>query len=527
MGRSDDDESAALEVCEPTNGLHLAGAEGAFDHYARLVQRLLRVPTALVSIVEKHRQVFPGAVGLTEPYKSERQTPLSYSFCRYVVRDAAPLIVPDVRDVGWLADHPAVRDLDVMAYAGWPLVDRDGRVIGSVCAVDSEPHEWSKDDVTILADLAEACSAELRSARALAEEGEALARMIFDSVHVAMMFYDDRGRLVLANELAHRFARLAGFRLDGPVQAGENVRLTDNLTLVPADQQVIPRALRGELTSQETVWVGPPGNQLAITASSQQIFRPDGTSWGILIAAHDVTDLTRSLQVKEDFISTVGHELRTPLTSILGHVELLIDEVDGRDDDLERTARRIDDAAIRMRDRITELLDTADRHRKLVLESTDLAALARSVTDGFATQTRLAGIALVTQAVQAQWAVVDIARIEMVVRNVVSNAVKFADRGGRVALTVTGDTDYVHIAVTDDGAGMSQDEIAQACERFWRAESTHRQAVPGTGIGLSLARDVIDAHQGTLVIDSTPGVGTTMTITLPRDPYRNNALSPH
>lgn len=76
-----------------------AAAEGSFDHYARLVQRLLRVPTALVTILEEHRQVFPGAVGLAEPIRIARQTPLSHSFCKYVAEDGALVIITDARKV--------------------------------------------------------------------------------------------------------------------------------------------------------------------------------------------------------------------------------------------------------------------------------------------------------------------------------------------------------------------------------------------------------------------------------------------
>lgn len=508
----DGEGPAAWQPRVRSGGSDAVGAKGVFDHYARLVQRLLGVPTSLVTIVEEHRQVFPGAAGLAEPYHSERQTPLSHSFCQYVVRDRAPMVVADAREVERLADNPAIGDLDVIAYAGWPLVDRDGRVVGSVCAIDSGPREWSGEEVAILEELAQAYSAELQNARALAEEGEALARTIFDSVDVAMLFYETGGGLILANELARRFAETTGFDLNGPFPA-------DHHGLVPPDPHVIARALRGELTSHETMWVGPSGNQIAVTVSSQQVFRPDGTSWGTLIAAHDITDLARSLQVRESFITTVAHELRTPLTSILGYVELLVDDVDGRREDLERTARRIDEAATRLRDRITELLDTADRHRQLDLASTDLAALTRGLTDSFAAQARAADITLTTQAQQPEWAVVDEAGIEMVVRNLVSNAIKFTHPGGRIALAATGQPDHVRITVTDDGVGMSPDEVAQACDMFWRAESSHRQALPGTGIGLALARDLIAAHHGSLDIDSTPDVGTTITLTLPRDPH--------
>lgn len=525
--RVEDGQASTKVVLEPfERGEHPSAGAGSFDHYARLVQRLLRVPTSLVTILEEHRQVFPGAVGLAEPYLSARQTPLSHSFCKYVAVDGAPLLIEDARKDARVADNPAVAELDVIAYAGWPVVDRDGRVVGSVCAIDSEPRAWSPDDVAVLEQLAAACSVELSKARALAEEGEDLARTIFDSIDVAMAFYDERGHLVLANALARRLAGTAGFHLDGPERAGAHVRRADNQTLVPPEDQLIARALRGEFVTREMLWVGPPGTQFALEASSHQVFRPDGTVWGTLISAQDVTDLARALQLKEDFIPTVAHELLTPLSTMMGHVELLLDDVEGRDDDLERTARRIRGAATKLSDRMTELLNIADDRRKLSLRPANLADVARSVGASFMTQATAAGITLSTEASLAEWALVDAPCIELAVRNVMSNAMKFTGSGGRVALQVHGDADHVRITVTDNGVGMSHDEVTQACHTFWRAESTHRQATPGTGVGLAIARDILAAHHGSLTFDSAPGVGTTVIIALPRDRKSDQASTP-
>lgn len=520
------DGHALPEAVEPRRDLRPASVDGSFDHYARLVQRLLKVPTALVTILEEHRQVFPGAVGLAEPYRSVRQIPLSHSFCKYVAIDGAPLLIEDARKVERVAKNPAVAELDVIAYAGWPVVGCDGRVVGSVCAIDSTPREWSEDDVAVLEELALACSTELRKAWALADEGEDLARTIFDSVDVAMAFYDDRGHLIRANNLARRWADTAGFRLDEPDRTGAQVRREDNQTLVPPEEHLIPRALRGDLADQEMLWVGPPGKQVALVVSTHQVFRPDGTAWGTLLAAHDVTDLARALQLKDDFIPTVAHELLTPLSTLMGHVELLVHPVEGHDDDLERTVHKIHSAAIKLSDRMTELLDIADDRRQLHLRPTDLADVTYSVAASFTTQATSARITLRTGAPQAEWALVDRSRIELAVRNVVSNAIKFTGRGGQVTLLVHGDAHRVRIAVTDTGVGMSHDEVTQACDTFWRAESTHRQAIPGTGVGLAIARDIVAAHHGSLTIDSTPEVGTTVTIDVPRDRKSDQAFAP-
>lgn len=145
-----------------------------FDHYARLVRRLLGVPVGLVSLVEQDRQVFPGASGLAEPYATTRETPLTHSFCQYVVRDRRPLTIVDAREHPVLKDNPAIDDLGVVAYAGWPLTDETGRTVGSLCAIDHEARVWSGEDLAILEDLASACSVEIAERGRREEYGRAL-----------------------------------------------------------------------------------------------------------------------------------------------------------------------------------------------------------------------------------------------------------------------------------------------------------------------------------------------------------------
>ena len=154
---------------EPADGV---AADPSFDRYARMVRRALSVPVALVSLVEGDRQVFPGASGLPPEIDAERQTPLSHSFCQHVVADQAPLVVADTRGHDRVRDNPAVRDLDVIAYAGWPITDHRGTIVGSLCAIDHEPRAWTDDEVEMLADLAAACSTELseREMRAAEED---------------------------------------------------------------------------------------------------------------------------------------------------------------------------------------------------------------------------------------------------------------------------------------------------------------------------------------------------------------------
>jgi len=159
-----------------TLGLDTADGDPALDRLARLASRLLGVPVALVSLVDTDEQVFPGQSGLPADSPYARSSPLSHSFCKTVVATRAAIATEDARLDPRFADNLAIRDLGVIAYAGWPLVTAGGEPLGALCAIDTRPRAWSAEDLETLHDLADAAVAELegRAARILAEE--ALAR---------------------------------------------------------------------------------------------------------------------------------------------------------------------------------------------------------------------------------------------------------------------------------------------------------------------------------------------------------------
>jgi serine phosphatase RsbU (regulator of sigma subunit) len=134
----------------------------ALDRFAELVQLLLDVPVALVSLVDGGKQFFPGQVGLVAPWVEARQTPLSHSFCQYVVNEQQELVVADAREHPLVKESPGILDLGVVAYAGMPLTDDSGNVLGSLCATSPTPRHWTQRELDVLRHLAAACSAELR-----------------------------------------------------------------------------------------------------------------------------------------------------------------------------------------------------------------------------------------------------------------------------------------------------------------------------------------------------------------------------
>lgn len=170
----DPDRLAAVRA----TGLLGALPDAALDRLTRLAARVLRAPVAVVSLVDSDRQFLAGCTGLGEPRATVRETPLSHSFCQHVVAERAPLVVADARTHPLVADNPSTVELGVAAYAGVPLVTRDGQVIGSFCVVDRVPRGWSDDDLATLDDLARTAMAEIelrRASDALASHGAALA----------------------------------------------------------------------------------------------------------------------------------------------------------------------------------------------------------------------------------------------------------------------------------------------------------------------------------------------------------------
>jgi len=164
-------DAAAAEVLDDParraalvrTGLLDGPIDEAFDRLTSIAARVLNAPVALVSLVDADRQVFAGCVGLPEPWSSERQTPLSHSFCQHAVTSREPLVISDAREDPRVRDNLAIRDLNVIAYAGIPLIDREGNALGSLCVIDDKPRTWTTDQTDLLRDLATTVVGELEA----------------------------------------------------------------------------------------------------------------------------------------------------------------------------------------------------------------------------------------------------------------------------------------------------------------------------------------------------------------------------
>ncbi|WP_206453276.1 sensor histidine kinase [Aurantimonas marina] len=156
--------------------------EVAFDRITRLASRIIGVPVSLISILDTDRQFFKSQVGLPDVWAERRETPLSHSFCQHVVASGEPLVVDDARSHPLVRDNLAIPDLGVAAYLGVPIRTPDGAVIGSLCAIDHVPRDWTAEDRRAIEDLVAMLGTELvlreevRFRREAEEQAQLLSR---------------------------------------------------------------------------------------------------------------------------------------------------------------------------------------------------------------------------------------------------------------------------------------------------------------------------------------------------------------
>lgn len=202
------------------SGLLDSEAEETFDRLSRLAAAIFHAPIALVALVDQDRQFFKSSVGLPEPWRSRRQTPLSHSFCKHVVESGKPLIVDNAPDHPLVCDNLAITEMGVIAYLGVPLTLASGETLGSFCVIDTVPRKWTAEETAILRDLAASVMTEVSLRAEVAQRRRAEQRLrLLESVVLhandAVLIteaepIDEPGpRIVFANQA---FERTTGYR---------------------------------------------------------------------------------------------------------------------------------------------------------------------------------------------------------------------------------------------------------------------------------------------------------------------------
>ncbi|MBD8043074.1 PAS domain-containing protein [Arthrobacter sp. Sa2BUA2] len=339
-----------------------------------------------------------------------------------------------------------------------------------------------------------------------------------DTIDVGVVVLARDGHIMLMNN-----RQLATHQLsvppdsDGEDEADMLLFDQDGSTPLPAADRPMARALRREAFSGSLMWVGRGAEQRAMAVSASPLNDENGEFNGSVIAFSDVTDMLRALRAKEDFVASVSHELRTPLTSIIGYLDLVVS--DAEEEGLSASLQASLSVALRNAERllvlVADLLTTASDSIHLEARELSLRDLVRSAADSAQPRAKAAGIRLVVDAPSDVRGVFDSMRVQQVLDNLVSNAIKYSPDGGTVTLRVVGRGASVLLEVEDEGMGMTEAEQGEVYKRFFRAAAVKKAGIPGVGLGLGITKDIVDAHGGNISLTSQLGAGTTFRVELP------------
>jgi two-component system phosphate regulon sensor histidine kinase PhoR len=339
---------------------------------------------------------------------------------------------------------------------------------------------------------------------------------VFSSMVEAVIAIDREERIISINDAAARMFDVQQQRSQGRLvqEVIRNVDLHDQLV----------RILKTGDAFEDEIVLTERGDSVYLHTNVVTLYGSDGRTVGALMVLNDVTRLRKLERLRSDFVANVSHELKTPITSIRGYVETLLD---GALDDREH-AQRFLEIVLRQSKQLGTIID-------------DLLTLSRIEKD-----TKEAGVSFVVeelspvlqraletcrhQAAKKQVALELVCPAQVVVRmnrtlleqavvNLLANGITYSDPGGSVQIRVA-EADgpprrLVKISVVDQGIGIAKEHLPRLFERFYRSDRARNRKDGGTGLGLAIVKHIVQAHGGSVEVDSAVGAGSTFTISLP------------
>ena len=396
--------------------------------------------------------------------------------------------------------------------------DASERVILTTAAPQLDGHGKIAGGIAVFQDITE----RERAARYLAEREQnalrerALFQTILDGAGNPIIYIDAPTGHLRANPEAeklfgHEIAKDAGREV-----YVDQLRYPDGRR-VPVDDLGASRALRGEAVAwQELLVVRSDGSEVPVLESaSPVIVAPDIT--GVVVVFQDITVMKQLARVREEWIAVIAHDLRQPITVITGYVKLLSRLMSPGSTQVGRFFSHITTSAQQLNRMVEDLLDISriEAHRlALEREPIDVPALVRSVVDRSAEVTRGHAVNVdVRGAIPSVEA--DPGRIEQVLGNLLSNAAKYGDDGSVIDVAIEAQPDGVRVAITNHGRGIAEEEVHDLFKRFSRTRAARGGRVTGIGLGLYISKAIIEAHGGTIEVESVPDRTTTFRFMLP------------
>ncbi|MDD5467029.1 MAG: ATP-binding protein [Anaerolineales bacterium] len=504
---------------------------------SRAITQELNLESLLARILRIATEMLAGQAGLIA-LKEEKggweisaSQGLSTAFLRYLETLLAG--VPDQKDPALfelseinriVQELTRAASFGMLTGVGLPLIVRQ-QVIGVIFIFRNYAGVFSSNDTALLQSFADQAGIAVQNARLYTQIRREKQRMdaLLDSAADGML-------IIAADHTIERcnpaFARMVGSATESIRNRSHEsvirwVQVKDGLTLEKAESGGWP------LTPNATLYVEGdlerPGNlPLPVGITYAPLINPEGTLVNIVATVRDITRFREAEELKSTFISVISHELKTPVALIKGYVSTLRREDASWDRAVVRDSLTvIEEETDRLTELIENLLDASRLQAgalSISLSDVALHALAERIAEKFRTQSSQHSI-LVDFPADFPVIVGDEGRLTQVLSNLLSNAIKYSTGGGEIRISGQSLPDQVVVCVSDQGPGISPEDIPHVFDRFYRSSEASKKT-KGAGLGLYLARAVIEAHGGRIWVDPRPGGGTRICFSLPKDAKR-------
>jgi two-component system phosphate regulon sensor histidine kinase PhoR len=283
--------------------------------------------------------------------------------------------------------------------------------------------------------------------------------------------------------------------------------------------KTLERMVSGDASEHEAMVQEVVAGKTVLRAISAPLVGPEAKVVGTVTVLENITDFKQLDQMKSDFVNMVAHELRSPLVAMRQLNSVLLDGLAGameekHRDFVSRGTKKIDT----LLDLIKDLLDVAKLEAGKFVQRrvpTDIGHLLRELIALMEPRAKSQGIELTCSLEDLKPVQADPKSMEEIFNNLISNAVNYSPDGGKVRVTARGLGEYLEIKVEDTGVGISPDELPKIFDKFYRVKHPKTRKVTGTGLGLAIVKGAIEAHHGTIDVESVPDKGTTFRVLLP------------
>ena len=381
------------------------------------------------------------------------------------------------------------------------LTDQAARIAAG--DFDSSADIKSSDEIGILSDTFDEMSVQLSNTLRQVEEERNKLDTLFQHMADGMVAFDDQGQLLQFNPAAEG---MLGRKLD------ESLCYTDVFPEVQVRQEDM--AMDGRSIEIDFA-AGPRFLKIYFAP-----IRLGGDNKGLMAVLHDFTEQRKLDDSRREFVANVSHELRTPLTNVRGYAETLMSV-----DDIDRGTQMrflgvISSEADRMTRIVKDLLTLTrlDYNRmEMHMEPMDLRELGQKAAQAMEGQATGQGLTLNCQLPDSLPMVVgDAERIQQVIINIITNAIKYNKPQGAIYITGGTEGEKVFLRVEDTGIGVPKEDLKRLFERFYRVDKARSRESGGTGLGLAIAKQIVESHGGSIGFDSEYGKGSVVTLYLPQ-----------